>query len=107
VFASMALNRQMLVTAARNGRPLFFWERPSRALPDPEVALWRLNARERRELVCSIYSAMGREHQSLTANANISKFRSPIRSAILSISATMKRWLNQSTSVVRENRTSG
>jgi hypothetical protein len=44
VFASMALNRQMLVTAARNGRPLFFWERPSRALPDPEVALWRLNA---------------------------------------------------------------
>jgi hypothetical protein len=37
VFASMALNRQMLVTAARNGRPSF-WERPSRELLDPEVA---------------------------------------------------------------------
>jgi hypothetical protein len=90
-----------------SGRPSF-WERPSRELPDPEVALaGRLNARERRELVCSIYSAMGREHQSLTANAIISRFRSPIRSAIISISATVKRWLNQSTSVVRENRTSG
>ena len=37
MFASMALNRQMLGTAARNGRPSF-WERPSRELLDPEVA---------------------------------------------------------------------